>query len=117
MIFTALPWASGSPGLNMRLHSLPHFTSRLPLVEYDPTYQLIGDSTQQSILSGTAGGFKREVAATIQAYQSRYPDVITLITGGDAAIFDDLLKNSIFAPPDFLIIGLNHILDHNAERL
>ncbi|MGB0176022.1 MAG: type III pantothenate kinase, partial [Owenweeksia sp.] len=106
-----------SPGLRMRLQALPHFTSRLPLVEYKEGFDLTGDSTETSILSGTVGGLKREVRGTIEAYQSRYPSMVTVITGGDMNLFDDLLKNSIFAPPDFLITGLNHILDYNAERL
>ncbi|MEQ9262049.1 MAG: type III pantothenate kinase [Owenweeksia sp.] len=106
-----------SPGLHMRLKSLQHFTSRLPLVNYSIGFELIGTTTATSILSGTVGGLKREVENTIAAYQSRYPSMITIITGGDANLFDDLLKNSIFAPPDFLITGLNHILDYNAERL
>jgi len=107
-----------SPGLQMRLRSLNHYTSRLPLVNYQQNFDpIIGDTTDNSILSGTVGGFKREVYATIVAYQERYPDILTMITGGDAYMFDDLLKNSIFAAPDFLMTGLNHILDYNAERL
>ena len=105
-----------SPGIRLRLRSLKDYTARLPLIEIEED-QLIGDSTKASILSGTVGGFKREVEATILEYQNRYPSLVTIITGGDAKLFDNLLKNSIFASPDFLLIGLNHILEHNAERL
>lgn len=106
-----------APGLEMRLKSLPHFTAKLPFVEKSNHFNLIGQSTQESILSGTIGGFKREVEATIEAYKSRYSSLIIIITGGDANQFDYLLKNSIFAAPDFLLTGLNHILEYNAERL
>lgn len=106
-----------SPGLEMRLKSLPKFTAKLPLIQKSNDFQLVGQTTEESILSGTIGGFKREVGATIEAYKSRYPSLITIITGGDANQFDYLLKNSIFAAPDFLLIGLNHILEYNAERL
>ncbi len=106
-----------SPGLKMRLQSLPHFTSRLPLVEAKPHFELIGQSTENSILSGTVGGIIREVEGTIAEYKSRYPQLVSIVTGGDMLWFDDLLKNSIFAAPDFLMMGLNYILDYNAERL
>lgn len=106
-----------SPGLEMRLKSLPQFTAKLPLIQKSNDFQLVGQTTEESILSGTIGGFKREVGATIEAYKSRYPSLITIITGGDTNQFDYLLKNSIFAAPDFLLIGLNHILEYNAERL
>ena len=106
-----------APGLEMRLKSLPHFTAKLPLIEKSKHFNLIGQSTEESILSGTIGGFKREVESTIEAYKSRYPSLITIISGGDANQFDYLLKNSIFAAPDFLLTGLNHILEYNAKRL
>lgn len=106
-----------SPGLNMRLNGLADYTARLPKVEFEKEFELIGGSTRESILSGAAGGFKREVEATIDAYKSRYPSLITVITGGDGIVFDYLAKNSIFAAPDFLLTGLNHILEYNAERL
>lgn len=106
-----------SPGLSMRLKSLAHYTSRLPKVSYQKDFMLIGDSTESSILSGAVGGFKREIEATIGEYKKRYPSLITIITGGDIKVFDYLAKNSIFAAPDFLLLGLNHILEYNAERL
>lgn len=106
-----------SPGLQMRLNALHHFTARLPQVPYRPGFALVGKSTDESILSGVAGGIKREVKATIEEYKERYRSVTAIITGGDAFLFEDLTKSSIFAPPDFLLTGLNHILEYNAERL
>ncbi len=106
-----------SPGLQMRYRALHHFTSRLPLVEHQPLDDFIGRSTRESILSGVANGMIREVKGTIEQYEERFPEVITVITGGDAALFDDLVKNTIFAAPDFLLQGLNNILDYYAETL
>jgi type III pantothenate kinase len=106
-----------SPGMEMRLRALPHFTARLPKVEAEADFALIGDSTHNSILSGTVGGFKREVEATIAEYKKRYPSLITIVTGGDLKLFDYLLKNSIFAAPNILVMGLNYILEYNAEKL
>jgi len=105
-----------SPGLEMRYKALHHFTNRLPLVTPVKKAELIGKSTAGSIQSGVQNGILQEVKATIEAYRDRYPQLITLITGGDASAFDSLLKNSIFAAPDFVLLGLNYILEHHAEK-
>ena len=47
-------------------------------------------------------------------YKGRYPSLVTVITGGDGIEFDYLLKNSIFAAPDFLLTGLACSLPFNA---
>src|SRR5690606_36722415 len=106
-----------SPGLHMRYKALHTFTARLPEVTHKTPVPLTGRSTTESIRSGVSGGVKREVAATIEVYQDRYPSLITIITGGDMLLFEDLVKNSIFAAPDFLLNGLNDILEYNAEKL
>ena len=41
-----------SPGMEMRLKSLSHFTAKLPLVEADSNVPLIGYDTNTNILSG-----------------------------------------------------------------
>ena len=106
-----------SPGLQMRFKALNHFTAKLPVVSKDDYSDLIGNSTAGSIASGVVNGIKEEVRGTIQRYEDRFPQLITIITGGDAGLFDALLKNSIFASPEFLLQGLNNILDYHAEML
>ncbi|WP_417608424.1 type III pantothenate kinase [Owenweeksia hongkongensis] len=106
-----------SPGLQMRFKAVNHFTSKLPLVSEEDYEDLIGASTSSSIASGVVTGIKEEVRGTIQRYEERFPQLITIITGGDAGLFDALLKNSIFAAPEFLLRGLNNILDYHAEML
>ncbi len=106
-----------SPGLQMRFKAVNHFTAKLPLVSAEDFQDLVGDSTASSIASGVVTGIKEEVRGTIQRYEERFPQLITIITGGDAGLFDALLKNSIFAAPEFLLRGLNNILDYHAEML
>lgn len=106
-----------SPGVGMRFKAMNHFTARLPLASIDDYVDLIGDSTASSMASGVVNGIKEEVRGTIQRYEERFPSLITIITGGDAGLFDALLKNSIFAAPEFLLQGLNNILDYHAEML
>ena len=102
-----------SPGLSMRFNALHHFTDGLPLVNQQDSPSLIGDTTDDSILSGVINGMSSEIDGIIQRYINNYPNIKIIITGGDANFFDKGLKNTIFASPDLLMIGLNKILDYN----
>ena len=93
----------------MRLNALSNQTSALPLVKLSEPQDLIGHSTEESILSGAINGAIKEVDGTIDAYKKRYPDTIVVITGGDASFFDKKLKNSIFADEDILLKGMYFI--------
>jgi type III pantothenate kinase len=107
-----------SPGLTMRFNALNTFTAKLPLVSLE--YQkpsLIGDSTFNSIRSGVYWGMHTELTGTIEAYSAKYQELIVLLSGGDIALFDTLIKNSIFARPDLVAEGLNTILEYNAQNI
>lgn len=106
-----------SPGLQMRYRSLADYTARLPIVDHQLPQDLIGDSTVDSIRSGVVNGMFYEFEGTIAAYKKRFPEVQVIITGGDLNLFEPLLKNGIFADPDFLLFGLNNILEYYAEVL
>ncbi len=105
-----------SPGLKMRFKALNTFTANLPLVDSPEIKDLIGDSTLTSINSGVVNGTLREIDGVIEEYKERYPDLITIITGGDAQFLSINLKNSIFANSNFLLEGLNHILEFNISQ-
>ena len=98
-----------SPGLQMRLKALSDQTSALPSVMLSEPQDLIGDSTEESILSGVVNGALKELDGTIDAYKKRYPDIKVVITGGDLGFFDKKLKNSIFADEDILLKGMYFI--------
>ncbi|QYA25273.1 type III pantothenate kinase [Gramella sp. MT6] len=102
-----------SPGLNMRFNSLHKFTANLPLVIPKPEAELIGNTTQTSILSGIINGIKMELTGTIESYRSQFEDLTVIFTGGDSQILSIPLKNSIFANSNFLLEGLNFILEFN----
>lgn len=105
-----------SPGLQMRLKALHHYTGRLPLVEFDPDFnELTGQTTNASILSGVLNGAIFEIDGTIEAYRRKYADLTILITGGDAPFLAERLKNPIFAQPNLVLTGLNTILKHCCE--
>ncbi|TRO67090.1 type III pantothenate kinase [Christiangramia sabulilitoris] len=105
-----------SPGLNMRFKSLHKFTSKLPLVDAKPEAQLIGNTTETSILSGIINGIKMELQGTIEAYSSQFEDLTVIFTGGDSQVLSIPLKNSIFANSNFLLEGLNFILEFNRTQ-
>ncbi len=107
-----------SPGLSMRLKSLNTFTSRLPLLnmpDVGKDIALIGDSTENSMLSGVFHSAFLEVEAVINQYKRLYSSLITVISGGDYKYFEKLVKSNIFATPNVVVLGLKKILDFNED--
>ncbi len=107
-----------SPGLTMRYKAMHTFTAQLPLVETSKLQKqkLIGASTQESMQSGAFNGFIFEILGFIEAYQRNYENLQCLICGGDAALLDTQLKNSIFVRADLVAEGLNTILNYNVQK-
>lgn len=104
-----------SPGLKLRFQSLHNFTEHLPLLKPAETNFLLGNSTTESILNGVQLGVLFEIEAYIERCSAEYPEILPVFTGGDADFFVKNLKNSIFAQPDLVVIGLNRILKYYAE--
>jgi type III pantothenate kinase len=109
-----------SPGLNMRYKAMHKYTSALPLIEPDDSFDAaFGDDTRTAMLSGVQNGLKHELTGFIQAYNTSQKGLNMILTGGDGIFFDTLLKNSIFAPyiknePYLVLKGLNAaIQQHN----
>jgi type III pantothenate kinase len=103
-----------SPGLNMRLKALHHFTSRLPLIEKIDSPPFIGDSTKTAIESGVLNGILHEIDGLITTSINKEKVSKIIITGGDAEFFARKLKNPIFVHSNIVLTGLNRILEHNA---
>lgn len=104
-----------SPGLQMRFKSLKMFTQNLPLVTKDNYKSWLGDSTKTSIQAGVVQGVLNEIDGFIDLYKKQYDNFTIILTGGDANFLRDSLKNSIFAHSNFLLEGLNYILEHNTR--
>jgi len=102
-----------SPGLEMRLKALNTFTAHLPLVKKEKIDFLIGNSTQNSILSGVINGCIAEADGIIDRYKEIFPELKVVLGGGDTFFFDKRLKNRIFATANLVLTGLNIILEHN----
>src|SRR5699024_199750 len=103
-----------SPGLNMRFRALNDFTANLPLLRVqDSDTVTIGKNTVESLQLGVKRGLLYEIDGFIDQYKEAYPELITILTGGDCEILSKRLKNSIFAIKNFLLSGLNCILEYN----
>lgn len=104
-----------SPGIRLRYKSLNNLTANLPLLDTEKPKHIIGDSTESSIHSGVINGIVQEIDGVIGQYQEDYSDLTVILTGGDAKFLSNQLKNSIFANSNFLLDGLNFILEYNSK--
>ena len=109
-----------SPGLRMRFQAMHTFTKRLPLIDvamHDHSVwpSLVGKSTITAMESGVFNGLLAEIDGFIARYQHERGECQVLLCGGDAALFENSLKNRIFAAPNLVLVGLNRILQYNVN--
>jgi len=104
-----------SLGVRMRYKALNNLTANLPLIETKIPDNITGNSTNESIHSGVVNGVLKEIDGVIKAYEEKYPDLTVILTGGDANFLSKQLKSSIFANSNFLLEGLNYILQFNTN--
>ena len=104
-----------SPGLNMRLASLNHYTGKLPKLDFCFTELFVGDSTKNSILIGIHDSVFFEIQNVIEKYKKRYPKIVTILTGGDMSIVEKKIKNINFHHSYLLMEGLNSIIAFNEK--
>jgi type III pantothenate kinase len=104
-----------SPGMEMRFKSLHYYTAKLPLVEADWNFPLLGYDTRTNIQSGVIAGMAKEIDGIIELYREKFSNFNVHLTGGDIGIFGALLKNKIFADPSLIYRGLYAISEYNHE--
>ncbi|MBL4887673.1 MAG: type III pantothenate kinase [Flavobacteriaceae bacterium] len=104
-----------SPGLSMRYKALHQFTANLPELSLEKPKKTIGNSTISAIHSGVVNGVLLEIRGKIEIYKQNYNPLTIILTGGDAHFLLDSLKSGIFANSNFLLQGLNHILEINLK--
>jgi len=105
-----------SPGLRMRYTAMSSFTSRLPELQPVSHTPLVGNSTATSMHSGVLRAVCFEMEGYIDALKADHSGLVVVLTGGDAHFLRDNLKSDIFAHSNFLLEGLNHILEHNKGK-
>ncbi|PZD77780.1 type III pantothenate kinase [Mesonia sp. K7] len=108
-----------SPGLLMRAKAMHHFTDKLPLVDFHESETFsenIGKTTQENIWLGVVKTTTIEIDGLIDEYRQDFSDLTVILTGGDGEFLSNRLKNSIFAADNFLLDGLNYILEFNTNK-
>jgi type III pantothenate kinase len=106
-----------SPGLQMRFKAMNVWTDKLPLLELDlDKTGLPGKSTVASMQNGVYYGILDEIEGTLSRYREKFDDVLLILTGGDAKLFESRLKNDIFADDLLVLKGLHEILLFNEDR-
>ena len=104
-----------SPGVRMRLRAMHAFTARLPQVDVGAYKALLGQSTESALQNGGLLGAVLEIEGLASRLSDSYPGLITVLTGGDAAILAERLKSKIFVHLNLVLEGLNKILEYNVE--
>ncbi|MEP7165264.1 MAG: type III pantothenate kinase [Ferruginibacter sp.] len=106
-----------SPGMDMRFKAMNDFTAKLPLVQADWNFPLIGYDTKTNLQSGVITGITSEIDGFIEKYASKYGNFNVVLTGGNSAYFASQLKNKIFADYNFLFKGLYALSELNNCRV
>ncbi len=106
-----------SPGLNMRLKAMHHFTAKLPSVPLGLPLEDIGTSTIHAMQNGAVKGAFREIETFIGEVHHKYGAINVILTGGDAVLFANYTKNKIFVSPYLVLEGLNEILKYNDHTI
>lgn len=104
-----------SPGVDLRFKSMNDYTKKLPLISKYNSAKLIGQTTEQAMVSGVINGICAEIDGIISRYQSKWPDLEVIMCGRAANSFESNLKATIFASPKLVLIGLNRILEYNEK--
>ncbi len=102
-----------SPGMEMRFKAMQVFTAKLPLVQKEWNFPLIGYDTKTNMQSGVIAGITYEIDGFISEYARKYSNFNAVLTGGDTSYFAGQLKNRIFADPYFLFKGLYALSETN----
>ncbi|MBR4913495.1 MAG: type III pantothenate kinase [Bacteroidales bacterium] len=105
-----------APGVRMRFQALSQLTARLPFVEPKKIDFFVGDSTENSILSGVMNGITQEIEGLIRQYSRHYDRLKVILSGGDAELLQNSIKKRIFAAQNPILVGLHKILVLNASK-
>jgi type III pantothenate kinase len=106
-----------SPGGRLRFQAMHQFTKNLPLIDIGTAsldaLEFPGKSTVSAMKSGVIDGLEIEIQGFIKKYMKNYPAIKVFLCGGEAKLFENRLKASIFVVPELVMIGLNRILEYN----
>lgn len=102
-----------SPGWRMRHKAMHAFTTSLPELETKQNKFVLGKDTTSAIQNGAFYGLAYEIEMYIRELGIRFPDLIVILSGGDANIFGEAINSKIFVRPNLVLEGLNEIIQLN----
>ncbi len=105
-----------SPGLQMRLDAMHHFTARLPSLTLKRTTDFYGNDTFSAMMTGVVTGAVGECSHFIQVFKKRFGKFNVILTGGNADFLSLQLDNKYSVEPNLILTGLNSILNFNKNN-
>ena len=106
-----------SPGVQLRLQSLHHYTAALPLVEAAGEQPLVGYNTETAIRSGVIAGVRAEILGVIRNLSHHYSQLQVWLTGGEALGLDKLDDHPLQQDGYLVARGLESLLTNTASLL
>ncbi len=105
-----------SPGWRMRYRAMNAFTARLPMLEIpEHTPDLTGKTTTEAMHSGVFYSLKLEIEGIIRMYADKFPNLQSILTGGDGPKLQKTLKIPVELHPELVLLGLNRIWSYHVE--
>ena len=105
-----------SPGIDIRFKALHDYTSRLPLITDPHPTETFGLTTAEALSNGVINGILHEIEGYIDQFEKKNVNSRIILTGGSSIYLSKKLKNTIFAEPNLVTIGLNRILNYNVLK-
>ncbi len=112
-----------SPGIDMRLKAMHHYTAGLPLVTVreeiprsaaGPAF--LGHTTRHAMWNGAVWGGVWEMEGMWRRCAAAFEGMEAVLTGGDGAFLADKISFSATLQPWLVLQGLNIILRYNVEK-
>jgi type III pantothenate kinase len=106
-----------APGIKTMLKSLSENTAQLPIPELVSFKALIGNSTNESVVSGVVTATIGMINETVNQLCTENKNILPLIfvTGGNAEFIIPQIKNKIFYDEALVLKGLKVIYELNKE--
>lgn len=104
-----------SPGIEMRFKAMHTFTANLPFVKekLEMPKNYLGKNTTECLKIGVIQAIIHEIEGFTKQYLADYEHLTLVLTGGNAQVLAERVKNSIFANLNFQLAGLYQILIYN----
>ena len=105
-----------SPGVDMRLKAMHHFTAALPSIKQKMPSNLLGLSTKEAMNNGAVLGVVFEIESFIRRLKAEKGSINVILTGGGASFFGEIVNSKIFVDSVLILKGLNKIASYQKEH-